>query len=391
MLTHPQHREEIEAYLAEHPNPNLKFGWVTLPSIIDPWVPGKKDHGLAIHLHYLVWQYLVYGEALRLHQTYGFDVVHHVSWGTISAPPQLWRLPIPFVWGPVGGGQTFPRDFRDYFKDRIGSEFIRSLRIRLLPWSPTLRKAAQGSQLLLSTNRETSTLMRRVGGDHVRDAHDNAVAEHMLLDRIPPRNHGGDLRLLWAGRVVPSKGLQLGIEALAQVKDAPVRLSVAGTGSQQPELEALARELGVGDRVEFLGQVPWVEMPSVFQSADAFLFTSLRDSMGSVTLEAMAQALPIIALDHQGVALLVPEEAGIKVPVTTPAMTVATLAQAIRRLAASPETRRRMGEASWNHARTQTWEHRAAQMSNWYEECVNRRGVDDMRGQYAMWSNPGNL
>src|SRR5262245_27432695 len=83
VLTHPQHREEIEAHLAKHPNPNLKFGWVTLPSIIDPWVPGKRDNGLAIHLHYLIWQYLVYGEALRLHQADGFDLVHHVSWGTI--------------------------------------------------------------------------------------------------------------------------------------------------------------------------------------------------------------------------------------------------------------------------------------------------------------------
>jgi len=138
--------------------------------------------------------------------------------------------------------------------------------------------------------------------------------------------------------------------------------------------------------VQFLGHVPWLDMPSLFQSADAFLFTSLRDSSGSVVLEAMAQALPVITLNHQGVGALVPEEAGIKVPVTTPAATVEALAEAIRRLAISPEMRQRMGEVGWRYARTQTWERRAEEMNNLYEECVNSR-----RGQSAAGPAFGNL
>jgi glycosyltransferase involved in cell wall biosynthesis len=373
VLTHPQHREEIVAYLSKHPNPHLKFSWVTLPSFLDPWKPEKSDRG--IRLHYLIWQYLVYREAVKLHRLNCFDIIHHVSWGTISAPPLLWRLPAPFIWGPIGGGQTGPRNFRHYFGEESMSDSLRTLRIRLLPWLPLLRKAAKNSALLLATNGETYGLLKQVGGNNVRYAYDNAVAARMQLDHFPRRSPNGEMKLLWAGKLEPLKALHLGVESLVQLQDVPVRLLVAGSGSQRSYLEALTRELGVSDRVQFLGQVPWTAMPSLFQSADAFLFTSLRDSSGSVVLEAMAQALPIITLDHQGVAALVPEEAGIKVPVTTPALTIAALAEAIRRLSASPEIRRILGEASWNYARAHTWEKRALEMSRWYQECMGSGSV----------------
>jgi glycosyltransferase involved in cell wall biosynthesis len=117
--------------------------------------------------------------------------------------------------------------------------------------------------------------------------------------------------------------------------------------------------------------VDWQKMPALYQRADAFIFTSLRDALGSQVVEAMAQSLPILTLDHQGVGDFVPPDAGIKVPVTTPEETVAALAQAIRRLVTFPEVCRKMGEAAWEHAREHTWDKRAEWMSRLYEEVVH--------------------
>jgi hypothetical protein len=68
----------------------------------------------------------------------------------------------------------------------------------------------------------------------------------------------------------------------------------------------------------------------------------------------------------------VPPEAGIRVPVTTPAATISALTHGLRRLGQSWETRVKMGEAAWAYARRQTWDRRAEQMSQWYGECLQK-------------------
>ena len=122
--------------------------------------------------------------------------------------------------------------------------------------------------------------------------------------------------------------------------------------------------------MKFLGIVPREELPGVFHEADAFLYTSLRDSSGSVVLEAMAQGLPILTLNHHGVGAFVPEDAGVKVPVSSPAETVALLAKGMEQLALSPRMRGEMGEAGWRFAANQTWAQRAKDMVGQYQAVV---------------------
>ena len=55
-----------------------------------------------------------------------FDIVHHVTWGSLHIGSQLWRLGKPFVFGPVGGGQVAPRGFSRYLRGGRTVEFIRS-------------------------------------------------------------------------------------------------------------------------------------------------------------------------------------------------------------------------------------------------------------------------
>ena len=160
-------------------------------------------------------------------------------------------------------------------------------------------------------------------------------------------------------------------------KSLPVRLRVAGRGSCAERWKNLARDLGVADRVEFLGQVPYAQMPNLYRSADAFIFTSLRDSFGSQVLEAMASGLPVIGLNHQGVRAIMPAEAGIKVEVTSPERTVAGLGEAMMRLAASPDERMRMAGAAWEFARRQTWSRRAAEMCQLYRKILEPAAPPD--------------
>ncbi|MBZ5516215.1 MAG: glycosyltransferase [Acidobacteriia bacterium] len=371
VITHPQEKEPIEEFLASHPNPHLHFVWVTLPRWLDTWNPA--DPKSRVGLHYVFWQKAALREAKRLHVEIDFAIAHHVSWGTVSEPPLLWRLPIPFVWGPVGGGQATPPAFRQYYGPAALGEHLRAARIRLLPYRPALRQAVRRSALILATNHESKQTLMRAGASRPLLFLDSGVREEFLAEQVPQKRVGAELTLLWAGWLQRRKCLPLLLEALARIKELPIRLLVAGRGPLRKEWEAMTARLGLRGRVQFLGLVPYSQMPALYRSADAFVFTSLRDSFGSQVLEAMAAGLPIVTLDHQGVGAFVPPEAGIKVAVTTPPEVVASLAFAIRRLAASEETRTKMGREAWEFAKTQTWPRRAELMSNWYEELVHDR------------------
>jgi exopolysaccharide biosynthesis WecB/TagA/CpsF family protein len=370
VIAHPHDCKGVVGFLEDHPRPNLKFTWVDVPRWIDPWTSRVGDRGL--RFHYMLWLSIACRKAMELHERIGFDIAHHVSYGTISAPPPNSKFGFPFVWGPIGGAQQSPSLFHHYFGRAWLGEIVRNLRVRLLPLSPALRETVQSSAVVLATNDETAQLLARVGARDVRMFLDSGIPTTFLSQKQVYKPKGERFTLLWVGRMQRRKALPIALEALRQTREISVKLLIAGDGEMRKSWEQLARRLGVDDRVQFLGRVPWEEMPRLYKSADAFLFTSLRDSFGMQVLEAMGHGLPILALDHQGVGTFVPAEAGIKVPVTSPEQTLAGLADGIRRLALFPKECRKMGEVAFAYAKTQTWERRAEYMSNLYEEVVSR-------------------
>lgn len=371
VLTRSTPRAEIERFLADNPNVNLKFIWVDAPNTLTPWVP-KGSAGM-IRLRYGPWLRKSYNVAAAAHQDIGFDVAHHVSYNVFFPPPQLYRLPIPFVWGPVGGAMTAPRAFLGYFGVHRWIEDLRNLRVGLSGRLPSFKRAVRNTALTLATNHETAEALRRAGATDVSLLLDSVPRRDFLLPAPRPVEAKKELVLMWAGWLNPRKALGLAIEALARVQNLPVRLRVIGEGPMRHPWRKQAEALGIGGRVEFVGKVPWAEMRDQYRRSDAFLFTSLRDSSGNVVFEAMASSLPILALDHQGVGTFVPPEAGVKVPVTTPDETVKGLADGIARLAVDPELRARMGAAGWRFISEQSWDHRAEVMSGYYEKTLRRR------------------
>ena len=368
VIAHPLHRAAVEAAFAGHSGRAPCVVWVDLPRN-----PEQGERG--IRLHYFRWQRAALAQARRLHAAQKFDIVHHVSWGTLYAPPALWRLGAAFVWGPIGGGQMAPLRFGRYLGWRgTLEEAVRNVRRRLLPFLPPLRRTAANSAVILATNRETAEVLYRAGAPRVELFLDNGVRPDQFIARQRVRRAEDHLELLWAGRLEARKGLPLALAAMARLRDVPVRLRIAGEGPLRPAYERQAAAMGLTDRVRFLGFVPRERLLSdLFADSDAFLFTSLQDSFGSVVIEAMAAGLPVLALNHQGVGTMIPEQAAIKVPVTSPASTIQGLADAIRALARSPDLVQRMGEAARHHAITESWSRRVARMNAFYRSCLDAR------------------
>jgi glycosyltransferase involved in cell wall biosynthesis len=286
----------------------------------------------------------------------------------MAISPPFWKLPVRSIWGPVGGGQIFPASLSPLLHEKRFKERVRSLYISLLPFSPRLRKSLANVGMVLAINFETRSLLKRAGAAGVEMFLDCGVNEQPI---VPTRQATGErVTLLWAGRLEPTKGLVIAIRALAECKDLRTCLLVAGSGSDRARMEDLIRELGLTNRVEFLGRIPHEDMPALFQRCDAFVFTSMRDSSGSVVLEAMSHGLPIITLNHQGMRAFVPDDAAIKIPVTTPEQIIRDFALAIDTLVSNPGSVHKMSEAASAFANEQTWTRRAEMMNTLYGELV---------------------
>lgn len=166
-------------------------------------------------------------------------------------------------------------------------------------------------------------------------------------------------RLLSAGRLVHQKGLDLAMRALGDLKEFPWEWRIAGDGPQMSGLQSLARQLGIEQRVFFLGWQSREDLLECYQQANIFLFPSRHEGMPNALLEAMASGLPVIASCIAGNEdLVIDDETGYLVP----SEDIEALQMALKKLLAGPALREEMGMASRKHVEANySWESTAQQ------------------------------
>ena len=148
--------------------------------------------------------------------------------------------------------------------------------------------------------------------------------------------------LLAAGRLHVNKGFDTLLQALTLVPDA--MLWLAGTGPQEQALKKLCHDLGLDERVRFLG---WRnDVTALMHTADLFVCPSRHEGLGSIVMESWAHHCPIVATNSQGPGEVIENgETGLVVPVDRPE----PLAEAIRQLLTDPAARRRLADSGYRH------------------------------------------
>jgi glycosyltransferase involved in cell wall biosynthesis len=374
VLTTPEGKEAIEEELASQPMPNLHFVYVETPAWLKRYVSGRLVALYGYYAHYLGWQKRAYNMALRLDQEHDFDLVHHVTWSGVNTGSWLCYVDKPFIFGPVGGGQVAPPSFKKYFLSNWTLESVRSVMVKLIQFNRFVATTISRADLVLASNSDTLNLVRKLGARRVEYFIDVGLPENYFPEEVPNRLTSSELRLLWVGGIFPRKGLRLALESLTQVsKVIPFKMTILGGGYLSNYVQSWIEEFGLENCVIYRGKIPWIEVKDAYLNSDAFFFTSLRDSMGMQIIEAMAQGLPIIGLDHQGVRDFVPDGAGIKVPVTNPTETSKALAEAIEYIYKHPEERSKMGKIGYEFAINYTWKQNALRMSEYYKEITKQK------------------
>jgi len=247
---------------------------------------------------------------------------------------QLWYRNIPYIVSLRGGDVPGFRPYDFALYHRIIAPILR------LVWHRAAAVVAnsQGLRALaLAFDRKTPIQIIPNGVD---------------IQRFAPETHARQWqppRLLFVGRVVYQKGLDLLLEALAGLKSEPWQLTVVGDGSQRKPLQDQAQQLGIADRIQFAGWLSSEQLIPLYQQANLFVFPSRHEGMPNAVLEAMACGLPVIATKIAGNEELIVSggEAISATGILVPPEDVSALRTALEKILTNAALRMEMGNAAW--------------------------------------------
>jgi len=372
IITHLQNKVTIEKTLLKEPLGHLHFVFIALPA----WLGFLNRIEFAIRIYYYLWQVKAFLIARRLHRKYSFEIAQHLTFNNDWMPSFIGAfLPVPFVWGPVGGGQKTPKSFkRNFTRGGWLAETFREIAQwigRNLLWSR--RRCARKARAILVCNEETRKKIPYRDRFKVRYFPVNGISRNDI-ESSPPSRHNALFRVLMAGRLIRLKGFDLGLLSFHQFiqKHPQAVLEVVGKGPEEVRLRRISRILQLDKSVRF---IPWLSREDLLmrmKESDVFLFPSLRDGGGAVVVEAMAQGVPVVCLNSGGPGFHIQPKWGIKIEPKTPRFVIEEMAQALESLFSDQSLRRRLGAEAWGRAKEYyLWGKLALRLEEIYENAAS--------------------
>ena len=358
---------DVKRYIAEHGQPpGARFYFIGRTQL-EKWIWKLP---LGHYAGYHSWHRRAYRTALDLHCKHHFDIVHQVNWAGFREPGYLWKLGVPFVWGPVGGTQNYP--WRFLMRAGVIGAVREGLRTALnwvqFRFSSRVRRAAKAATILLTSNSTGLRDFRAVHHVEPRLLLETGVSN--IRDKVSPNSDPQKpLKILWSGEFTYNKSLPLLLRALAGLPPGHhYELKVLGKGPLERAWRGLSRRFGVEPSCRWMGWLSHADALKEYEWADVLVFTSLRDTSGNVVLEALSRGVPVICFDHQGVGDIVTAACGIKVPLTSPKRTVKQLTCAIDTFIVDRGVLALLSRGATKRATEYLWSRNGATMAQLYRQ-----------------------
>jgi glycosyltransferase involved in cell wall biosynthesis len=315
----------------------------------------------------------------RLLRSEHFDVVHRVTPSGLKDS----LLPVPdvsLVLGPILLSEPHPPAFRAIFRPALPRRWSFNGAVRRVQhgiarrvfqrWS-TLNQLLEHAALILVGTRPT--LMQLPARLHSRcRLVTYAGVEHDVFRPARMKRQNRVPQLLFVGRVVSYKGVELLLRAAAAARKA-CRFELKIVGRAEPRYRRycnrLVRELNLSECVEFIDAMPRGSLIELYQAADAFCMPSV-ETYGIAILEAMSSGSAVLVSDINGPGEIVQPGTGVKVPLETPEQFIAEYAEKIVALVENPGLRAELGAAAREHVvRHHDWNDIQAALLDIFDEC----------------------
>lgn len=309
------------------------------------WCFPRSEHPkfLIASLDFFVYDWLAVKQMRqRLKMGEQFDIVHAVTPVSPLAATQLYKLGLPLVLGPWNGGLASPTTFPEIMKAE--SKWLYPIRNlgKIFDW---FIGSTRNAAMILTATQATLNAIAKPYQSKCKMLLENGVNLDLFTPAPypPAASNNNPLQIVFVGRLLPFKGVGMLLEAIKAL-NFPVQLKIVGEGSERIYLEKLTLDLGLGEKVRFIGNLPLNSVAQMMQQAHVFCLPSVRESGGAVLLEAMAVARPVIAVDFGGPAEIVDAGVGVKLPATGKADVIQGLINALTDVRKNPKRWQAFGE-----------------------------------------------
>jgi len=379
LVTHVRNREALEAAGAPLSGSEIIFvdtEWFAGPlyRLAKRLFP-RSEHSVFLlsSLDYFVFDWSAF-RVLRKKLSAGprWQVLHRVTPVTLAAATWLGRLGVPTVIGPLNSGLNDPKGFRRIMRQE--STWLVRLR-ELGHIFDYLIGSSRRAARILTASKATLLGVPKIYRNRCIPMTENGVDLAKFPATPWPEKPGHDnaLKVLFVGRLIPVKALDLLLNATAKLiaSGRAVEVTVVGDGPMRTEWMAHAAHSGLSATVRFVGNLSLEAVACHMQQCHVFCLPSVRESGGAVLLEAMACARPVIAMNFGGPAELVDPEVGALVELTTPEQVSVDLAQTLADVIGNPHVWQRRGQAGRHRVESiHSWQAKVACASALYTELL---------------------
>lgn len=305
-------------------------------------VPGMEKWNFLNYnaIYYRIWQRMAY----RMVKTSGMriDVCHVYSLSDFRQPGDWWKLNCKTIFGPVGGGQVCPVALLDY-DDK--SAKIRTAINLLQPLNPFFKRKIKRFYKVYSCNYETNGKLNR--GSVLPDVPLNDSFAKLTVEKNKP----DIVTILSVGRLINKKGILLLLDVLSSLTTTVKwQCLIYGEGEQKEIICEKINYFKLQDKVHMMGAVQYNEITEVYKKADIFVLPSLRESGGSVLVEAAAHGLPLVALKMSLAEIFSRHDAGLFVDTNqTKGEILNEFANKIQTLIEDNESRKKFGKNGYDY------------------------------------------
>ena len=363
VITKEEQREPVERYLQSHPLENIKFYYVDIPGFYKKIFKGFMYSG-----RLNIWNKRVFPLAKKICADQKIDVIHQITPIEFRAIGDYGKIAnIKFVCGPLGGGESLPNGLKNYAKGHEIIEVVRSGINRWYRFKLRITGKLNRCDYIMFANRETRDFLGLDGT--VPLVTEIAADEISIEERTVPKDINKELVFLFAGRMVYRKGLELLFDAIMEIPDEwKYIVKIVGTG---PELSHLKHRCEsnslLSAHVQFMGAVEYSEMQREYEMSDVLIMPSIRETTGTVLIEAMSQGMPIITINKFGGAILVDENTGWLYSGENQKSYIAGLKNAMVACIVNPKEVERRGQNARKKVKDYTWKRKCDQYEKIYK------------------------